>query len=157
VRGYRRSSESSISRTPSTFPDHLIVPNADDAIAESGQIVIALSIWYAFRVLTAVDLEDDVPVTAREVSVIFPNRFLAGELEAAELPIAKIRPELPFRRCKGTPQGPCSIYAAFVLTAHAPHPGPLPASGARELLRHLVLGQVFEDAHQAGMIPALAA
>jgi hypothetical protein len=48
---------------------HVIVPDADDAIAKSSQIGIALSICSAFGVLTAVDLDNDMPVTAREISV----------------------------------------------------------------------------------------
>jgi hypothetical protein len=92
--------------------------------------------------LTTVDFDNEAPVTAREVSIIFPNRFLAGELEAAELPIAKIGPESRFSWCESAPQRSRSTNSALVLAAHAPHPGPLPASGAREFLafRHLVLG-----------------
>jgi hypothetical protein len=50
--------------------DNVIVPDADDAVAERVQIGITLSICSAFGVLTAVDLDDDVPITASEVDVI---------------------------------------------------------------------------------------
>jgi hypothetical protein len=108
-------------------------------------------------VLTPIDLDNDVPVTAYEIHIIGPNWLLTGELECAELPIAKIGPESRFSWCESAPQRSRSTNPALVLAAHAPHPDPLPAGGARELFRHLVLGQVLEDANQAGMVPAFAA
>jgi hypothetical protein len=38
-------------------------------------------------VLTAVDLDEDVPITASEVDVIATNRLLADEFVATELPV----------------------------------------------------------------------
>jgi hypothetical protein len=106
----------------------------------------------------SIHFDDELPIPAHEVRIIRPNRLLAGELEAAELPIAKLGPKLRFCLCESAPQRSRSTDSTLVLATHAPHPSPLPASGAREfLLRHLVLGQVLEDAHQAGMVPGLAA
>ena len=106
----------------------------------------------------SIHFDDELPIPAHEVRIIRPNRLLAGELEAAELPIAKLGPKLRFCLCESAPQRSRSTDSALVLATHAPHPSPLPASGAREfLLRHLVPGQMLEDADQAGMVPALAA
>ena len=108
--------------------------------------------------LASIHFDDELPIPAHEVRIIRPNRLLAGELEAAELPIAKLGPKLRFCLCESAPQRSRSTDSALVLATHASHPSPLPASGAREfLLRDLVLGQVFEDTDETGMIPALAA
>jgi hypothetical protein len=82
--------------------DDVVVPYADDAVTESGQITVALSIYSVFGVLTAIDLDDDMPVTAREINIIRPDRLLTREFEPAEPAIPKIAPKLRFCRCEGT-------------------------------------------------------
>jgi hypothetical protein len=48
----------------------------------------------ALRVLTAIEFDDEAPFATNEIHIIGTNRLLAGELEPAELPIAKLAPKL---------------------------------------------------------------
>jgi hypothetical protein len=43
-----------------------------------------------------------MPVTAREINIIRPDRLLTREFEPAEPAIPKIAPKLRFCRCEGT-------------------------------------------------------
>jgi hypothetical protein len=61
VRGYFCSSESSIRKTPLGIFHDLIVPNANDTVAEHGKVRLALAIGSILGVLAAVDLDDEVP------------------------------------------------------------------------------------------------
>jgi hypothetical protein len=67
-----------------------MVPDADDTIAESGQVSVAPSICSAFSVLTAVDLDNQAPLTTKKVGVVCPDWFLPDEFKSIELPIAKL-------------------------------------------------------------------
>jgi hypothetical protein len=49
-----------------------------------------------FRVLTAVELDDQAPVAIDEVDAIAADRLLADEFEAAELPAANAGPQREF-------------------------------------------------------------
>jgi len=71
-----------------------IVPDADHAIAKGAEITIAPLIRIALRVLTAIEFDNEAPFATNEIHIIGTNRLLAGELEPAELPIAKLAPKL---------------------------------------------------------------
>ena len=55
-------------------------------------MVVALSICEAPRVLSAVKLNNQSPVTAGEIDIVRTDRLLADEFEPAELPVANPPP-----------------------------------------------------------------
>ena len=90
MRGYRRSSDSRIWRTPSRFSITSLFQIRISAIAEGRQIAIALPIRGAVGVLATVDLDNQPPLTTSKVGVVRPDWFLPDEFESIELPIAKL-------------------------------------------------------------------
>ena len=88
-----------------------VVPDAQDPITEGRQIGVALLIGSGVRVLPTIKFNDQAPVTAGEVDIVRTDWLLADKFEPAKLP---------------TPN-PHRSKISF-----APHPRPLPASGARE-------------------------
>jgi len=72
--------------------EYLIVPDPDDAVAEPGQQGVPLVICRALGMLAAIDLDDQMPLTADEVGVVGTNGLLADEFEAAELAVAQLSP-----------------------------------------------------------------
>jgi hypothetical protein len=46
--------------------DDIVVPDADHPIAEGAQLVVALPVFAAFRMLAAVEFDDRVPVAANK-------------------------------------------------------------------------------------------
>jgi hypothetical protein len=72
--------------------DDIVVPDAYHAIAEGAKRAIALPVLCVFRVLAAVELDNQTPLAANKVDVVSSNRLLADKFEAAELAAAKARP-----------------------------------------------------------------
>jgi hypothetical protein len=80
---------------PVQILDDVAVPDADDAITESAKPAVTLSVFEAFRVLAAVELDYQAPLTTNKVDVAAIDRLVADEFEAAELPSANARPQQP--------------------------------------------------------------
>lgn len=72
--------------------EYLVVPDPDDLVAEPGQKCVPLAICHVIRVLTAIDLDDQMPLAADEVGIEGTYRLLAHEFEAAELAVAQLSP-----------------------------------------------------------------
>jgi hypothetical protein len=69
-------------------------------------------------VRAAVDLDDDLALAAEEVGEVGPDRRLPHELEAAELAVAKLRPQLRLGRDRLRSQRASPARAPWLLTAH---------------------------------------
>jgi len=80
---------------------NFIVPNSNGPISERCQVVIASSIVRIFRVLSPIDFNDQTRLSTDEVDIITAKRCLSGELESAELTVAKMSPESQFRLGRG--------------------------------------------------------
>jgi hypothetical protein len=83
------------------------------------------------RVLATVNLDNEFLLATYEIRVVRANRLLADELEAAELSVAEPVPQLPLGIRTVPPELPCAAMR-LKIDLSAPHPAPLPASGARE-------------------------
>ena len=49
--------------------------------------------------LSAIKFDDEIPVTAKEVGIVWADRLLSNEFVAAKLTIPKSLPEPSFRVC----------------------------------------------------------
>jgi hypothetical protein len=74
--------------------DDFVVPDAEHAIAEGAEGTVALLVLGTFRVLTAIEFDNQATFTANEVAAVSINGLLADEFEAAELPTANASPQL---------------------------------------------------------------
>jgi len=83
--------------------DHIIVPDTDHPITERAKGAIAVPVVAAFRVLAAVELDNQAPLAANEVDEILTDGLLADEFEAAQLPAAKACPQRELCRRQGAP------------------------------------------------------
>src|SRR6516165_10225157 len=79
-------------------------------------------VFGAFRVLTAVELDNQAPLTTNEVDVVAIDRLLASEFEATELATANVGPQPQFCRRERAPQRSRALIALLVLTAQRGHP-----------------------------------
>jgi hypothetical protein len=100
-----------------------------------------LSVFGVLRVLAAVEFDNQAPLAANKIGIVSFNGRLADEFEAAELPATQVPPQHKFCRRERVPHRPRKRDALLILARNtsilllerlAPHPGPLPASGARE-------------------------
>jgi hypothetical protein len=62
-----------------------------------------MPVFRAFRVLAAVELDNQAPLTTDKVDVVARDLLLASEFEAAESATAKARPQRQFGRGKRAP------------------------------------------------------
>jgi hypothetical protein len=88
VRGSRKLGQQQFEHAVEPFR-HIIVPEANDAVAERSEFVIALPIGDIVRVLAAVELDDQPRLAAQEVDEVSANCSLSDKLEAAKPPVAK--------------------------------------------------------------------
>ena len=65
--------------------DDVVVPETDHPITERAKCAIAVPVVAAFRVLAAVEFDNQAPLPADKVHVIAIDRLLADKFEAAEL------------------------------------------------------------------------
>jgi hypothetical protein len=72
--------------------DDLAIPDADHAITEGAERVVGMPVFGAFRVLAAVEFDDQPPLAADKVHVVAGDRLLADKFEAAELSRANACP-----------------------------------------------------------------
>ena len=70
----------------------IVVPDADHVIAEGAERAVALLVFGAFRVLAAVELDNQAPLAAGKVHVVRIDRLLADKFEATELSSAYALP-----------------------------------------------------------------
>ncbi len=81
-------------------------------------MVVALSICKAPRVLSAVKLNNQSPVTAGEIDIVRTDRLLADEFEPAKLPTANPPRKFGFGRREGNSQQSGLLGLFLVLAAH---------------------------------------
>ena len=93
---------------------NVIVPVADDtvplALQEPGPSVVRP----AFTVLTPINFDDQLELTAHEVADERPDWHLTREFPTIELPIAEITPKSPF----GGRRGPAELLSPFGGSSH---------------------------------------
>jgi len=94
--------------------DHIIVPDTDHPITERAKGAIAVPVVAAFRVLAAVELDNQALFAAtpsltlprlrgRVREGVLTDGLLADEFEAAQLPAAKACPQRELCRRQGAP------------------------------------------------------
>ena len=81
---------------PIQILDDIVVPDADHAITEGAERAVALPVFGAFRVLAAVELDDQAPLAADKVHLVAIDGLLADKFEAAELASANALPQREF-------------------------------------------------------------
>jgi hypothetical protein len=84
--------------------DDIVVPDAKHTITEGAQRAVALPVVGAFRVLAAVELDYQAPLTTNEVDVVAIDRLLTDKFEAAEAATANACPQRQFYRSQSAPQ-----------------------------------------------------
>src|SRR5918994_1136843 len=99
-----------------------MVPEAQDAIATCREEGVANGVTTTFRVLAAVNLEQEARLAAGEIGEVRPDRLLTHELPAGELPIVEAIPE--FSLGIGLP-GSQSARPSRALCVFAAHQRPL--------------------------------
>jgi hypothetical protein len=72
-------------RFPNAFEifQHLIIPEAQNAIAVIRQPLIADGVAFVISVLTSVDFDHQPPLSANEIDNVRTNRLLANKFESA--------------------------------------------------------------------------
>ena len=96
---------------------HIVVPEADDAIAVGFDNPCALCIL-AFAMLATIEFDYQPEASCGEVSDIGTDRTLLHEFDIVQLPVAETRPELAFG-LGHIPPKPASALRQFSLS-HAP-------------------------------------
>src|SRR4029077_830934 len=76
---------------------------------------VALSVFSAFRVLAAVEFDNQAPFAAGKVDVVSIDGLLADEFEAAELPAANMCRQSEFCGRECPPQRSRPLGALFIL------------------------------------------
>jgi hypothetical protein len=84
--------------------DDIVVPDPDYTITESAQLLVTLAVFERFRVLAAVEFNNQAPLATDKIDVVITDWLLTDEFEAAELPSANACPQRKFCRCEGAPQ-----------------------------------------------------
>jgi hypothetical protein len=67
-------------QNPVQIFDDIVVPDADHAITEGAERVIGLPVFEAFRVLAAIELDDQAPLAAEEVHVVAIDGLLPDKI-----------------------------------------------------------------------------
>ncbi len=124
------------------FVQYLVVPETGDAPSREPEPLRAPAvIRSALDVLSAVELDDEPPLDAREVREPRTDRMLTTEFAPVQLRSAQPMPKTLFRVRGGPPQLPREL--------DAPHPCPLPAmrgEGVSSLPTRRALGRTTECA-----------
>jgi hypothetical protein len=95
--------------------DDIVVPEADHAITEGAQVAVALLVFEASRMLTAVELDNQMPFATNEVGLVPIDGLLAYKFEAAELPTANAGPQSEFCGRERAPQRSRPLGALLIL------------------------------------------
>jgi hypothetical protein len=107
---------------------HVVVPEADYPIAECFDHLRARRVDLG-RVLSAVELDRKVCVTAGEVGDVRTDRKLADELRAFEPAGAEMMPQASFGVRASTPKVPSDWSQTLLCHCRAPSPQPSPRRG----------------------------
>ena len=76
---------------------YLVIPEAQNPIAHLGQIVSPMLIrLYLVAVMSAIKLNDQLHIRAKEVNDVTSDRLLATKLEAVYLSFTQPQPQFPF-------------------------------------------------------------
>src|SRR5262245_34927055 len=92
--------EQSIERTIEVVAD-VVVANAENAVAEAAQMGSSPSVtcnFLAGAVCAAIDLDHDLPLSAKEVGEVGADGTLPHKLVAIEATVAQLGPQLCFSR-----------------------------------------------------------
>jgi hypothetical protein len=100
---------------PVQILDDIVVPDADHAITEGAQVGVALLVFEVSRMLTAVELDNQMPLATNEVGVVPINGLLAYKFEAAELSTANAGPQSEFGGRERPPQRSRPLGALLIL------------------------------------------
>ena len=84
--------------------DDVVVPDADHAITEGAERAVTMPVFEAFRVLAAIELDNQAPLAADKVHVVAIDGLLADKFEATQLPSANVCPQGEFCRRERPPQ-----------------------------------------------------
>jgi hypothetical protein len=103
-------------KDPVQILNDFVVPDADHAITEGAEVAVALPVFRAFRMLAAVEFDNQAPLATNEVDVVAVYGLLADEFEAAELPTANACPQREFCSRECTPQRSRPLSALLILT-----------------------------------------
>jgi len=95
--------------------DDIVVSDADHAITEGAQVAVALLVFGVSRMLTAVELDNEMPLATNEVSVVRIDGLLACKFEAAELPTANAGPQSEFCGRERAPRRSRPLGALLIL------------------------------------------
>jgi hypothetical protein len=79
------------------------------------RIAVALLVFGVSRILTAVELDNQMPLATNEVGVVPIDGFLTDKFEAAELPTANAGPQSEFCRRERAPQRLRPLGALLIL------------------------------------------
>ena len=107
---------------------HIIVPEADDSVAEAFDGFRPVSIDL-LAMLPAVEFDDQVRVPAGEVGDVRTDRELTDELCAFELARAEVTPQALFGVRGISPKFSCVRRQAFFRQCRSPSPQPSPRWG----------------------------
>ncbi len=75
---------------------NIVIPDANDAISQRREVMIALLVGWTVRVLTTVDLDNQSSFTAKEISIVRAERHLSDKFKPGNLTIAYPVPETRF-------------------------------------------------------------
>jgi len=89
---------------PVQILDDVVVPDADHAITEGAERAVTMPVFEAFRVLAAIELDNQAPLAADKVHVVAIDGLLADKFEATQLPSANACPQGEFCRRERPPQ-----------------------------------------------------
>lgn len=105
---------------------HVVVPEADHAVAVGFDHPGARFVSGAVAVLPAVELDSDARQTTGEVDHIVTNRQLPSELESVQLAGAQVRPQVPFGVGHVIAQLASDAGQSFLYQGRTPIPNPFP-------------------------------
>jgi hypothetical protein len=119
---------------------NVVVPEMQDAIIVHDQPLVTNGVVLAFRVLPAINFDDEAGFATNKIDDVRTDRLLPDKLLSMELARSQTMPERRFRISRASPQTPSAPGSHLFGTtqvASPPHPArlrarrPLPASGAR--------------------------
>ncbi|ESX78835.1 hypothetical protein X759_14995 [Mesorhizobium sp. LSHC420B00] len=103
------------------FPllQYVYVPKAKDRPAIGDDEAISDSIILAADMLTAIDFDDELAVSAGEIDEVRAYRQLPYEFMAVQSAVAQLQPERGFCIVVGLTQAPCALGCVYFWPTHA--------------------------------------
>jgi len=93
----------------------LVIPEPQHAIAGTFKMAVTNPVLCRFRVLTAIDFDNQTFVMAHEINNVGTHRLLSFELQSTKSSAAQHLPEPVFRRRRIGPHGACECQSAFLV------------------------------------------